>query len=85
MAAGVPTISTNTSAVPEIITSGVDGLLVPPEDPEALANAIVYAIQNPEEMDKMARAGKKRIEENFTWEIVAKRYCAAFERLLNSG
>jgi len=85
MAAGVPTISTNTSAIPEIITDGEDGLLVPPEDPEALAEAIIYAIENPAVMDGMAEAGRKRIKECFTWDNVAEKYCRAYESLLNIG
>ena len=85
MAAGVPTISTNTSAIPEIITDGETGLLVPPENPEALAERILYAINNPSAMERIARAGRKKIKECFTWQIVAERYCAAFESLLHSG
>jgi len=85
MAAGVPIISTNTSSIPEIITDGETGLLVPPENPEALAEKILYAINHPAEMGAIAQAGRKRIKENFTWEKIAERYCQAFESLLNSG
>jgi glycosyltransferase involved in cell wall biosynthesis len=85
MAAGIPTISTNTSAIPEIITHGVNGLLVPPEDSEALAEAIIYAIESPAVMNEMAEAGKKRIKECFTWGRVAEKYCRAYDSLLNIG
>lgn len=85
MAAGVPIISTNTSSIPEIITDGKTGLLAPPENPEALAEKILYAINNPSEMEAIAQAGRKRIKKNFTWEKSAERYCLAFESLLNSG
>jgi len=85
MAAGIPTISTDVGPVPEIITNGETGLLAPPENPEALAEKILYAINHPAEMGAIAQAGRKRIKENFTWEKVAGRYCIAFESLLNSG
>ena len=85
MAAGVPTISTNTSAIPEIITDGEDGLLVPPENPEALVEAIIYALENPVMMDRMAGAGREKIKECFTWDRVAAKYCRAYESLLNTG
>lgn len=85
MAAGIPTISTDVGPVPEIITDGETGLLAPPENPEALAEKILYAINNPSEMEAIAQAGRKRIKKNFTWEKIAERYCLAFESLLNSG
>jgi glycosyltransferase involved in cell wall biosynthesis len=85
MAAGVPTISTNTSSIPEIITDGETGLLVPPEDPDALAERILYAINNPSEMNKVAYAGREKIRECFTWERIAEKYCATYGSLLNSG
>jgi glycosyltransferase involved in cell wall biosynthesis len=40
MARGIPVISTRLSGIPEIIEDGVDGLLVPPNDPHALAQSI---------------------------------------------
>ena len=85
MAAGIPTISTNIEPLLEIISDGKTGLLVPPENPEALAEKILYAISHPVEMEAIAQAGRRYVKENFTWEKVAERYCIVFESLLNSG
>jgi glycosyltransferase involved in cell wall biosynthesis len=60
-------------------------LLVPPEDPKALAEAMIYAVENPAVMDRMAGAGKKRIKECFTWDRVAEKYCRVYESLLSMG
>ncbi len=85
MAAGVPIISTNVDSVPEIITDGKTGLLVPPDDPEALAEKILYAIAHPVEMEAIAQAGRRWVKDNFTWEKVAEKYCHAYEALLKGG
>jgi glycosyltransferase involved in cell wall biosynthesis len=84
MAAGVPIISTNVDSVPEIITDGKTGLLVPPDNPEALAEKMLYAVTHPAEMEANARAGRTWVRENFTWEKVAEKYTLAYEELLKA-
>ena len=84
MAVGVPTISTNVSSIPELITDSESDLLVPPENPEAMAEKILYALNNPSEMVKIAKAGRKRIKENFTLDKIKERNCAAYGSLLSS-
>jgi glycosyltransferase involved in cell wall biosynthesis len=48
MACGVPVVSTKVSAIPELVTSGSNGLLVPPEDPRAVADALLRLHRDPE-------------------------------------
>jgi glycosyltransferase involved in cell wall biosynthesis len=48
MACGVPVVSTNVSAIPELVTSGSNGLLVPPEDPRAVADALLRLHGDPD-------------------------------------
>jgi glycosyltransferase involved in cell wall biosynthesis len=55
-AAGVPVVATRVGGVPEMITSGVDGLLVPARDPEALAAAMLDVLADPEAARARARA-----------------------------
>ncbi len=47
MAAGCPVVATRVGGIPDLVTDGVDGLLVPPRDPEALANAIRRVLTDP--------------------------------------
>lgn len=61
----VPVISTNAGGVPELIDSGVDGLLVPPQNPEAFAQAIIRLAQNPELALQFSRVSRDKIERNF--------------------
>jgi glycosyltransferase involved in cell wall biosynthesis len=65
MAMEKPVIATNTGGPPEIIEDAVTGILVPPEDPEKLAEAIIHLLKNADLRMKMGNAGRERIEECF--------------------
>lgn len=68
MAAGKPVIATNVGGVPEIITNNVDGILVEPRDPDALAKAMILLAKDKNKRDHIAEMGKKKIIENFSLE-----------------
>lgn len=63
---GVPTIGTETGGVPELITSGRDGLLVPPRNPETLACAIGELATDPARLAALSKAGRARVVDNFS-------------------
>jgi glycosyltransferase involved in cell wall biosynthesis len=65
MACERPTIGTAAGGVGEIIADGIDGLLVPPQDPAALAEALGRLIDNPELRERLGRAGRGRVVEHF--------------------
>ncbi|MBB5574472.1 glycosyltransferase [Rhizobium paranaense] len=58
-------LSTNISGVPELLTDGENGFLVPPEDPKALAAAMERAIRNPALRHRLGDAAEKRVREHF--------------------
>ncbi|WP_422448052.1 glycosyltransferase [Thermoanaerobacterium sp. DL9XJH110] len=66
MAFRKPVIGTCVGGIPEIIAHGETGLLVPPGNPEALADAILYILDNPREAHKMAEKGFKKVVESFS-------------------
>ncbi|MBI2360259.1 MAG: glycosyltransferase family 4 protein, partial [Deltaproteobacteria bacterium] len=66
LALGKPVVATEVGGVPEIITHQVHGLLVPPQDPEALAAAVIRLLKNPETASALARAGQARVASAFT-------------------
>ncbi|MDQ2089355.1 glycosyltransferase [Marimonas arenosa] len=66
MAMGVPTIGTDAGGVPELITSGKDGLLVPPKRPDLLADAIAALAADPDRCRSFATTGRSRIVEGFS-------------------
>lgn len=65
MATGTPIIATRISGIPEMIRDRDNGLLVPPDDPLALADAIEYAYRNPDQLIEMAKKGRITIESEF--------------------
>lgn len=66
MAMEVPVVSTAAGGVSELIESGVDGLLVPPKDIEATANAIERILRNPEYAVRISKAGRPKIQSAFS-------------------
>ncbi len=60
-------IATSVGGVPEIVEDGRNGLLVPPEDVQALADKIVYALGNPPVMCQLGRRGFDRVKEKHTY------------------
>ena len=82
MACGLPVVATAAGAIPEVVEDGVTGVLVPPDDPEALANAIGSLLSDPEKMKTMGARGKARVEKHFTWDKVAERVIEGYHRVL---
>lgn len=68
MDAGVPVVATRVGGVPDVVRDGEEALLVPPEDPEALARAILGVRRRPEEARRRARAADRRLSERFARE-----------------
>lgn len=66
MAAKKPVIATNVGGVPEIITNNVNGILVEPMDPDALAKAMILLAKDNEKRDHFAESGYKKMVENFS-------------------
>lgn len=76
MTYGLPCVGPRAWAVPEIIAHGETGLLVPPEDPKALAQALLNVLRDPVRARAMGEAGRRRALERFTWR-------AAIDRMLD--
>lgn len=70
MACGVPLISTSGGALPEVV--GDAGLVVPPADATALAQAITRLLDSAEERKKLAQAGLERVNSVFSWAKAAR-------------
>jgi glycosyltransferase involved in cell wall biosynthesis len=68
MAAAKPIVATRVSAIPEVVADGVTGLLVPPQDSGALAEAMLLLLNAPERGRQMGKAGLIRLQEHFTEE-----------------
>jgi len=83
MAREIPVIGSNIGGIPEVTNNGETGILVKPGDSKELAKAISFILSNPEEVKSMRKAGRKRVEEKFTSDIMAQKYETLFYRLIN--
>lgn len=79
MASGTPVVSTFVSGIPELIEAGSNGLLVPPNNPLLLANALDQLLNAPELREKLARAARAKMEARFSIEESARELRALFE------
>ena len=66
MALGLPAVATAVGGVAEIMTDGETGVIVPPEDPEAMARAIAGLLSDDERAGRLGQAARARIQERFT-------------------
>ena len=65
MALGTPVVSTEFAAIPELIESGVSGILVPPKDPVRLSQAILSVLEGEIPLEQMCLHARKTIEDHF--------------------
>jgi len=84
-ASGLPVVASELSGIPELVRPGVTGLLVPPADPLALANALITFYENPREAARMAQAGRALVAKEFDIHHSAVQLSALFEQLLGQG
>jgi len=77
----VPIIATNVGGIPELITHEETGILVPPDDPKKLKEAIIKLLSNKELAEKIANNGFDFVMNNFTWEVLLPKYIKFYEEL----
>lgn len=82
MAAGRPVVATRVGGVPEVVVDGETGLLVPPDDPGALAVAIRRLLADPALAARMGEAGRKRAHDQFGAGRMAALTASLYEELV---
>jgi len=85
LAVGLPVVATTAGGIPEMITDGVHGRLVPPRDPAALAAAMIELLEQPERARQMGDAGRARVLAEFTAERMVEKTLVEYERLLGAA
>jgi glycosyltransferase involved in cell wall biosynthesis len=84
MAAGLPVISTNVGALPEIINDGVQGYLVNPHDVESLRQRISRLLDHPSEMRQMGRGNIAEVKKRYDINSVYRSYDECYQELMDS-
>ena len=83
MAAGKPTIASNIAGYAAVISDGVDGVLVKPQDEHALADALLRLLQDKSLRERMGAMGERKAKD-YGWDTVAQRVMAYYQDLLRA-
>jgi len=82
MAIKRPVVASNIGGIPEVVVDGETGFLVPPKNPEAIAEKVIFLLKNPQKAKEMGEKGYLRVKENFTQEKLAREYEKIYINLL---
>ena len=80
MACGVPVVVSNAGSLPEIVTAGETGYIVPPGDPAALREMIDRLLADSAERNRLGANARAVVEERFTWHKTAQRCVEVYSR-----
>ena len=75
----VPVIATNVGGIPELISNNITGLLVPPENPEEMINAINELLSDNNTKQRLSKNAFEFINKNFSWDILIEKYIKLYE------
>ncbi len=85
MACGLPIITTKIPGIVEIIDDGESGLLVPPKNVSALANALTTMLSNPEIALQYGKTARKQAVQDYSFQVLGERYFQIYQELLDSN
>lgn len=83
LAMGKPLVGTAVGGIPQVITEGVTGLLVPPADSPALEKALRELLSQRERWPAMARTARRQAEREFSWPRIAARVEAVYQKAVH--
>lgn len=84
MALKKPVVATRVGGIPEVVQDECTGILVTPQDPEAIANGILRLLQNPELAKRFGEAGRRRVEQRFAVAQMIEQYERLFLSVVHS-
>jgi len=84
MACGVPVVASAVGGLTDTVVAGRTGLLVPPRDIPALADALEELLDDPQARRRMGAAGRERVLERYRWDVVAESTLELYERLVDA-
>jgi glycosyltransferase involved in cell wall biosynthesis len=81
MALSKATVASDTGGIPEVVSHGETGLLVPPRDSRELASAITRLLKDPDRRERMGRSGRERVERIFSADRMVENTLGVYRRL----
>jgi len=82
MASGCPVIGSNVGGIPDIITDGENGFLVPEHDPGALAGKIIQVLSDEVLREKFRKNGLLKVKAHFSWDSISTRFSGVFHEAI---
>ena len=83
MAMQIPVITSDICGIQELVEDGVSGILVPPKNPEAIADGIKKLLKNSKLRERMGKEGRKKIEKDFNIKTEFKKLEKIFQEVVN--
>lgn len=84
-ASGLPVIVTNVGGLPEVVKDRLTGIIVPPQDPRAAANAIIELVRSAQLREHYGTAGRRSVEMEFNWNASVDRMLDVLHEAKNAG
>ena len=84
MASGLPVVSTAVGGIPDLVADGANGVLVPPSNPEAMAQALAAYVRDRALAQAHGAAGRVRVERQYSMQAMLEAYLALYDGLLQS-
>ena len=80
-----PAIVTNVGGLPDLVENGRSGIVIPPRDAEALANAMIWMLRNPPQAQKMGEYGNKLVTTECSWDAIGIRTEELYSQVLENN
>ena len=82
MAAGVPIVCSDLPSIREILTDKKTGILVEPENIEALADAIIEVLKDPDQSQALVVNARKKVVKDYSWDAVTNKLIELYDKML---
>jgi glycosyltransferase involved in cell wall biosynthesis len=83
MSSGLPVVATRVGGNVELVSPGLTGRLVPPGEPEVLAETLLEYYRNPEQLECHGKAARQQIKSRFSMEAMTKGYLDVYDKVLH--
>ena len=83
--AQIPVIASYVGAIPDVLQDGVTGVLIPPKDPQAIAEAIIMILSNKKFASGIAQKGFERVRDNFSSQKMGEKYLSIYKELIEGA
>jgi glycosyltransferase involved in cell wall biosynthesis len=85
MACGCPVLATEVGALPQVVTDGANGRLLPPGQPHRLADLIGSLLGSPETLSRMGVNARQTVVERFSWDQISANFLRLYEAMLDGA